>query len=189
MPFEFKKLEIPDVILVEPKIFPDDRGFFLETWHEQRYAQAGITKPFVQDNVSFSKRGVLRGLHFQHPHGQGKLVAVLSGEVVDIAVDIRVGSPTFAQWVSVTLSAENHKQLYVPAGFAHGFCVMSQTALFSYKCTDFYDGSAEGGLIWNDPELEIDWPIDNPVLSEKDAALPRLKDIPAEKLLSFQETI
>jgi len=145
--------KLPGVLVLEPDVFSDERGFFLETWNSARYEDAGVPGPFVQDNVSFSKKGILRGLHFQHPQSQGKLVQVLSGEVVDVAVDIRVGSVTFGQWVSEVLSDANHRQMYIPPGFAHGYCVTSETALFSYKCTAFYNPAAEGGIIWNDPDL------------------------------------
>ena len=174
--------EIEGVLILEPKVFGDERGFFMETWSRDRYAQAGLDVTFVQDNVSSSSKGVLRGLHYQNPHGQGKLVQVLKGEVLDVAVDIRVGSPTFGKAVTCLLSGENHRQFYVPVGFAHGFCVLSETALFSYKCTNFYNPKTEGGVLWNDPELAIDWRIQEPILSSKDLASPRLKDIPKEKL-------
>lgn len=166
-------------------MYGDARGFFMETWHQQRYAAAGLPASFVQDNLSLSKQGTLRGLHFQHPHAQGKLVFVLQGEVFDVAVDIRNGSPTFGQWVGVTLSADNKRQLYIPAGFAHGFCVTSETALFAYKCTDFYQPQAEGGIIWDDPELGIEWPIDTPLLSAKDRTYPRLQELPPERLPQY----
>ena len=185
---KISETKLPGVLIFEPKVFSDDRGFFLETWSQQRYCEAGIVSSFVQDNVSVSRKGTLRGLHFQHPHGQGKLIQVLSGEVMDVAVDIRLGSPTFGQWVSVILSQSNHKQVYTPPGFAHGFCVISDNAMFSYKCTDYYDASAEGGVIWNDPDLDISWPIENPILSTKDTAYPRLKDIPHESLPRFGKT-
>jgi dTDP-4-dehydrorhamnose 3,5-epimerase len=181
-----KETRLPGVLVLEPDVFSDVRGFFLETFNSMRYEQAGIRGPFVQDNVSFSKEGVLRGLHFQYPQSQGKLIQVLSGEVVDVAVDIRVGSPTFGQWVSEVLSAENHRQMYIPPGFAHGYCVTSETAVFSYKCTDFYNAATESGIIWNDPDLNIDWPIAEPILSTKDANYPRLEDLPRDKLPRFQ---
>ncbi len=136
----------------------------------------------MQDNLSFSRRGTLRGLHYQNPHPQGKLVYVLQGEVFDAAVDIRVGSPTFGQWLGTILSADNKRQLYVPPGFAHGFCVTSETALFAYKCTDFYDAGAEGTILWNDPAIGITWPATEPVLSDKDRLAPRLGDVPRERL-------
>jgi dTDP-4-dehydrorhamnose 3,5-epimerase len=178
------KTKLGGVVILEPKVFSDDRGYFLETWSQKRYEEAGITKAFVQDNISFSKKGTLRGLHFQYPQSQGKLVQVLLGEAFDVAVDIRANSPTFGQWVSVTLSQTNYKQLYVPAGFAHGFCVTSETAIFSYKCTDYYNAGTEGGIIWNDPDLRIAWPIKEPILSKKDGSYPRLKDI--KKLPPFE---
>lgn len=177
-----KETKLPGVFLLEPDVFSDERGFFLETWNDRRYENAGIKGSFVQDNVSFSKKGVLRGLHFQYPQSQDKLVQVLSGEVVDVAVDIRKGSPTFGKWVSEILSDTNHRQMYIPSGFAHGYCVTSETAFFSYKCTDLYNPASEGGIIWNDPDINIDWPMEEPILSSKDAKYPRLKDIRAEKL-------
>jgi dTDP-4-dehydrorhamnose 3,5-epimerase len=162
--------------VIEPQVFKDKRGFFLETWNWQRYTEVGIKEKFVQDNLSFSKGGVVRGLHYQYPHTQGKLVYVLHGEVFDVAVDIRKDSPTFGRWEGVILSGENKKQFYVPAGFAHGFCVLSESALFAYKCTDIYVPEAEGGILWNDPEIGIEWPISNPILSQKDERYPLLKD-------------
>jgi dTDP-4-dehydrorhamnose 3,5-epimerase len=177
-----KETKLPGVLLLEPDVFSDERGFFLETWNSTRYEKADIKGPFVQDNVSFSKKGVLRGLHFQYPQSQGKLVQVLSGEVVDVAVDIRKGSPTFGRWISEVLSDANHRQIYIPSGFAHGYCVTSETAVFSYKCTEFYNPSSESGIIWNDPDVNIDWLIEEPILSSKDADYPRLKDIRPEKL-------
>jgi len=176
------KTKLPGVLIIEPGVFSDNRGCFMETWNRDLYAKAGVPTGFVQDNISFSTRGVLRGLHFQNPNAQGKLVFVLQGEVFDIAVDIRVGSPTFGQWVGVTLSSENKRQLYIPEGFAHGFCVTGGNALFAYKCTDFYNPPAEGGILWNDPEIGIQWPVNKPVLSEKDNAYPTLKEIPTERL-------
>mgnify|MGYP001820325502 FL=1 len=147
---------IPGLLIIEPKVFGDERGFFMESYSRDRYAEAGVPAEFVQDNLSLSARGILRGLHLQHPNDQGKLCSVLQGEVFDVAVDVRVGSPTFGQWEGVTLSAENKRQFYVPPGFAHGFCVLSERALFSYKCTDFYSAESEIGVIWNDPDLGID---------------------------------
>jgi len=169
---------LPDVILLEPKRFGDDRGFFMEMFHAKRYEEAGIAGPFVQDNFSRSAKGILRGLHFQEPNAQGKLVQVLAGAVYDVAVDIRRGSPTFGRWVGVELSADNRRQLWVPAGFAHGFCVLSESADFHYKCTDFYSPATERGIAWNDPDLGIPWPVTSPLLSAKDSAAPRLKDAP-----------
>jgi dTDP-4-dehydrorhamnose 3,5-epimerase len=185
---KISETKLPGVLIFEPDLFSDDRGFFLETWRRQRYYDAGILDSFVQDNVSVSQKGTLRGLHFQHPHAQGKLIQVLSGEVMDVAVDIRLDSPTFAKSVSVILSESNHKQVYIPPGFAHGFCVISDTAIFSYKCTNCYNASAEGGVAWNDPDLGIDWPIDSPIISAKDAGYPRLKDISHDSLPHFGKT-
>ena len=177
-----RETKLQGVLILEPDVFSDVRGYFLETWNSKRYLDASIEDCFVQDNVSFSKRGVLRGLHYQYPQSQAKLVQVLSGEVVDVAVDIRNGSPTFGQWISEVLSEANHRQMYIPSGFAHGYCVVSETALFSYKCTDFYNPSSEGGIIWNDPDINIAWPIKEPVLSDKDSSFPKLSDIQPEKL-------
>lgn len=169
--------KLQGVVIIEPKVFGDNRGFFMETWNKEKYEQAGLPYNFVQDNLSFSTKGVLRGLHFQNPNPQGKLVYVLQGKVFDVAVDIRVGSPTFGQWEGVTLSSENKKQFYVPEGFAHGFCVLSDTALFAYKCTDKYNHQAESGIMWNDPDIAIDWPIEEPILSEKDKKNKCLKEL------------
>lgn len=168
------KLEIPGALLIEPQLFGDQRGLFCETFHVQRYAEAGITDRFVQDNYSRSVRGTLRGLHFQEPHAQGKLVMVVEGSVYDVIVDIRKGSPTFGKWHGVDLSSDNYRQLYVPPGCAHGFCVTSEQAGFLYKCTDFYSPKDERGIIWNDPALAIVWPISAPVLSAKDQAYQTL---------------
>lgn len=169
--------ELPGVTIFEPRIFGDARGFFVETWSQSRYGEAGLRATFVQDNVSLSSRGVLRGLHFQNPKTQGKLVTVLMGEVYDVAIDVRVGSPNFGRWVGVTLSGENKRQLFVPAGFAHGFCVTSEQALFLYKCTDSYAPEAEKGILWSDPDLGIPWPIETPTLSAKDMAYVPLRDV------------
>jgi dTDP-4-dehydrorhamnose 3,5-epimerase len=162
-------------MVVEPDVFRDERGFFLETFHAGKYRQGGIPYQFVQDNHSLSRRGTLRGLHAQRLRPQGKLVRAISGEIFDVAVDIRKGSPTFGKWMGATLSAENFRQIFVPPGFAHGFCVLSETAEVEYKCTDFYDGSDEIGLLWN--SAGIDWPLKEPLLSAKDAALPRLDEL------------
>ena len=165
-------------VIIEPRVFGDDRGFFLETFQAARYKQeAGIDLPFVQDNHSRSAGGVLRGLHFQKTKPQGKLVRVVRGEVYDVAVDIRKGSATFGQWEGVILSEDNKKQFWVPPGFAHGFVVLSDTADFEYKCTDYYDPSDEGSILWSDPDLNIPWPIANPVLSTKDESAKRLVDL------------
>jgi dTDP-4-dehydrorhamnose 3,5-epimerase len=178
--------KLPGVLIFGPKVFGDSRGFFMETWNKRRYEEAGITGNFVQDNLSYSSYGVLRGLHFQNPNAQGKLVYVIEGEVFDVAVDIRVGSPTFGQWVGVTLSSENKRQFYVPEGFAHGFCVTSETALFAYKCTDLYNPSAEGGILWNDPDIGIEWPIVNPILSDKDKKNQQLSKMDKVRLPDFK---
>ena len=175
---------LPGVLLIEPEVYGDARGFFMETWNAARYCEAGIAGPFVQDNVSLSKKGVLRGLHYQNPAPQGKLMHVLQGEVFDVAVDLRRGAPTFGQWAGVRLSAENKRQLYVPEGFAHGFVVTSPEALFCYKCTAFYAAAAERALRWDDPDLGIDWPVGDPVLSEKDAQASRLRDVPPAQLFT-----
>ncbi|MCA9654951.1 MAG: dTDP-4-dehydrorhamnose 3,5-epimerase [Myxococcales bacterium] len=179
------RTKLPGILVIDPDVFADDRGFFLETWAQRRYAEAGLPQVFVQDNLSRSVRGILRGLHLQHPFGQGKLVQVVQGEVFDVAVDVRVGSPTFGQWVGTTLSGENHRQVYIPPGFAHGFCVVSEEALFSYKCTEAYHRETELGVIWNDPELGIEWPVSEPSLSPKDSAFPRLSEIPSDRLPSW----
>ncbi len=176
---------LPGVVVVGPKVYRDPRGFFMETWNKERYADEGLPAGFVQDNLSESRRGVLRGLHYQHPESQGKLLQVLHGEIYDVAVDIRRGSPNFGQWVGVVLSSDNQRQIYVPEGFAHGFVVTSESALFSYKCTDLYRPQNEGTVLWNDPDLGIDWPIAEPILSPKDQAGRRLKEIPAERLPTF----
>lgn len=174
--------DLPGVLIVEPQVFPDARGFFVETYNKEKYMTAGLKLEFVQDNLSFSSRGVLRGLHYQNPHAQGKLVYVLQGEVWDVAVDIRRDSPQFGQWTAVTLSSDNKKQFYIPPGFAHGFCVLSETALFAYKCTDLYHPECDAGVRWNDPDIGIAWPVADPILSEKDKRQPLLKDIPAGRL-------
>ncbi|CZW26028.1 MULTISPECIES: dTDP-4-dehydrorhamnose 3,5-epimerase [Enterobacter cloacae complex] len=167
---------LKDCVIIEPEVFGDSRGFFLEAWHKEKYEDAGIKGTFVQDNRSRSSRNVLRGLHFQKTKPQGKLVSVISGEVYDVAVDLRQDSDTFGQYVGVLLSGEKNNQLYVPPGFAHGFCVLSDYADFHYKCTDFYDPKDEGGIIWNDPDIAIDWPITSPLLSEKDIKLITLAE-------------
>ncbi len=178
--------KLPGVKIIEPQVFGDARGYFVESWQQQRYQQAGIEPDFVQSNVSQSQRGVLRGLHFQNPKPQGKLVYVLAGEVFDVAVDIRRGSPTFGQYESIILSAENHKQFYVPEGFAHGFCVLSESATFCYMCTNYYDASADASLLWSDEALNIDWPLDSPVLSEKDSKALTLKEFDQARLPVYQ---
>lgn len=174
--------ELPGVLIVEPDRFGDARGFFQEIWHEGRYGEAGIPGPFVQDNMSLSAQGVLRGLHYQNPHAQGKLVYVLQGEAFDVAVDVRVGSPTFGKWTGVTLSGDTGRQFYIPPGFAHGFCVTGETALFAYKCTDFYNPRTEGSVRWDDPAIGIDWPVSSPLVSAKDADAPLLADVDPSRL-------
>jgi len=176
---------LPGALVLEPRVFGDARGVFFESYNKARFQEAGITGEFVQTNVSRSARGVLRGLHCQWPHPQGKLVSVLEGEVYDVAVDIRRGSPDFGKWVGVMLSAENKRPFWIPEGFAHGFCVVSEFATFSYQCTALYDGPADAGVRWNDADIGIDWPIASPLLSEKDEKTPFLKDIPAERLPEF----
>lgn len=174
--------DLPGVLIIEPRVFKDDRGYFVETYHSERYLQQQVRSPFVQDNLSYSKQGVLRGLHYQLGRPQGKLVMAVSGEIYDVAVDIRRGSPTFGRWMSALLSSENCRQIYIPQGFAHGFCVTSTTAVVLYKCTDFYAPNEERGLRWNDPALAIEWPVQTPVLSGKDEEYPSLEDMPDDQL-------
>ena len=177
MPFQFERLEIPDVILITAKHFPDNRGFFLESYKHSEFAANGIPWTFVQDNRSHSADGVLRGLHYQmHPKAQGKLVMALIGEVFDVAVDLRQGSPTYGRWVGATLSADRFNMLYIPVGFAHGFCVLSERAELLYKATDEYAAGLERGTRWDDPDIGIDWPVTEPILSARDADLPLLRD-------------
>jgi dTDP-4-dehydrorhamnose 3,5-epimerase len=172
------KTKLDGCVIIEPKVFGDERGFFLETFQAERYASlAGISSPFVQDNHSRSSKGILRGLHFQKTKPQGKLVRVVRGEVYDVAVDIREGSATFGEWEGVILSEDNKKQFWVPPGFAHGFVVLSDDADFEYKCTDYYDPSDEGSILWSDPDLDIPWPTVNPVLSSKDESAKRLVNL------------
>lgn len=173
---------LPGCVIVEPTVFGDGRGFFFETWNAERYGQHSLPTKFVQSNVSFSSRGVLRGLHYQWPSPQGKLVSVLVGEVYDVVVDIRRGSSTFGQWAAVILSAENKRQFWIPEGFAHGFAVLSERAIFSYLCTAQYDKAADAGIRWNDPAIGIDWPVSSPLLSAKDETAPLLADIAPERL-------
>ena len=174
---EFVPTELPGVVVIEPNVYRDSRGFFLESYHHQKYLEHGIRGPFVQDNHSHSLHGTLRGLHAQRRHPQGKLVRAVEGEMFDVAVDVRVGSPTFAKWVGVVLSGENFRQLYIPPGFVHGFCVLSNRVHVEYKCTDFYDPSDEFVVAWNDPEIAVRWPLERPELSKRDAAAPRLSEI------------
>jgi dTDP-4-dehydrorhamnose 3,5-epimerase len=177
MPFEFHRLELPDMVLVEARSFRDDRGLFLETYKKSEFAAHGIAGPFVQDNWSHSRHGVLRGLHYQKPpQAQGKLVMVLQGTIYDVGVDLRAGSPTFRRWVGVTLRAEDCRLLYIPPGFAHGFCVLSEMADVVYKVTAEFCPDLDTGIVWNDPGLAIRWPIADPILSPKDAGLPLLQE-------------
>jgi len=170
-----KETNLPGVLIIEPRVFGDERGYFLESYHAERYAkEVGVNETFVQDNYSRSAQGVLRGLHFQVKKPQCKLVNVTAGEVFDVAVDIDPKSATFKQWFGVILTGDNHLQLYIPPGYAHGFAVLSESADFQYKCTDFYDPTDEAGIVWNDPSINIDWPISNPSLSDKDQNLPQL---------------
>ena len=183
---KMRTTNLEGVLHIEPKVFGDSRGFFLETYHKERYMAAGFPDvDFVQDNHSRSSKGVLRGMHFQLHHPQGKLVQVATGSVFDVAVDVRVGSPTFGQWYGCELSEENHHQLWIPPKFAHGFCVLSDTADFVYKCTDYYRPDDEGGLLWNDAEIGIVWPIKNPFLSAKDEVYSVLSDISHDLLPKY----
>jgi len=168
---------IKDILIIEPRVFEDTRGFFMETYHRDRYLNSGIGQSFVQDNLSFSVQHTLRGLHFQFKNPQAKLIQVIEGEIFDVAVDIRPDSPTFGQWAGIKLSGENKRQVLIPAGFAHGFCVLSKTAFFSYKCSDFYNPEDERGILWSDPAVGIDWPVKNPIISEKDQQNPVLSDL------------
>jgi dTDP-4-dehydrorhamnose 3,5-epimerase len=180
----FEETSIPGVILVEPRVHRDDRGFFLESYHADKYREGGIDVTFVQDNHSSSRKGTLRGLHGQSPHPQGKLVRALEGEIFDVVVDVRRGSPTYGRFVTAVLSSENFRQIYVPPGLAHGFLVVSEVAQVEYKCTDFYQPKAEFAIAWNDPELAIPWPIDEPILSTKDAAARPLSEMQG-RLIDF----
>ncbi len=173
---QIEKTEIPGVLILTPKIFGDERGFFLESYNRQAFKQAGIEQEFVQDNHSKSTQSVLRGLHYQKKFPQGKLICAIQGEVLDVIVDIRRGSPAFSKWISVLISAENKKQVWIPGGLAHGFSVLSETAEFCYKVTDYYHPEDEAGIRWNDPQLDINWQVQNPLLSEKDASLPLLAE-------------
>jgi dTDP-4-dehydrorhamnose 3,5-epimerase len=178
---------LPGALIIEPKVFGDTRGYFYESYHRERFELAGLAVGFVQSNVSRSARGVLRGLHYQWPNPQGKLVSVLQGEVYDVAIDIRRGSPTFGRWTGVMLTADNHRHFWIPEGFAHGFCVLSESAVFTYQCTALYEPSADRTIRWNDAEIGIDWPISDPLLSEKDAKAPLLADIALASLPELSE--
>lgn len=173
---------LPGAVVIEPAVFGDARGWFYESFNARKFADAGLDLRFVQSNVSRSAHGVLRGLHYQWPNPQGKLVSVLEGEVYDVAVDIRAGSPTFGQWAAAILSADNRRHFWIPEGFAHGFAVLSEHATFAYQCTALYDAAADAGIRWNDASLAIDWPIARPSLSDKDAKAPFLADVPRERL-------
>jgi dTDP-4-dehydrorhamnose 3,5-epimerase len=177
MSIKFLETALPGVVIVEPDIFRDERGFFLETFHQRRYAEGGIDCLFVQDNHSHSRQGTLRGLHYQLKQGQAKLIYVISGEIFDVAVDIRRGSPTFGKWVGERLTEGNGRQMYIPMGFAHGFFTLSKAADVIYKCTDFYAPGDEYGILWSDPDIGIEWPEKNPLLSKKDSRNPRLSEI------------
>ena len=176
------KTDLPGVLMFEPGVFSDHRGHFIELWQQTRYAEAGLPATFVQDNMSYSRRSVLRGLHLQYPHGQGKLVSVLRGKIWDVAVDLRRDSPRYKNWFGTELSSENRRQLYIPEGFAHGFVVTGEEALVVYKVTDFHQPAAETTVLWNDPEIGIQWPLDAPVVSAKDAAGLPLREIPPQRL-------
>ena len=180
-------LELREVLLIDLRVFGDARGWFAETWQAERYAAAGIPSRFVQDNAAYSQRGVLRGLHAQHPYDQGKLIQVLQGEIYDVAVDIRRGSPTFGRWVGIPLSAARPQQVWIPPGFAHGYCVLSDEALFTYKCTDFYHPETQFSVRWDDPAIGIEWPLEiAPVLADKDREAPLLAAVPPEQLPDYQ---
>lgn len=184
----FSETSLPGCILIEPQVFSDPRGYFYESYNRDRFVANGLDLSFAQVNVSRSVRGVLRGLHYQWPNSQGKLVSVLEGEVWDVAVDIRRGSSSFGQWMAATLSADNKRQLWIPAGFAHGFATLSETALVAYQCTATYDRDADASIRWNDATLAIDWPLASPVLSPKDAAAPFLDVVPHDRLPLFDRT-
>ena len=185
MTIHFSDTSLPGVFLIEPPRFEDSRGFFMETYHEKKYAGIGIRRRFVQDNHARSRQGVLRGLHYQMNHPQAKLVYVVTGEIFDVAVDIRYGSPTFGKWVGVRLSGENRRQIFIPEGFAHGYAVLSKTADVIYKCSDLYAPEDEFGILWSDPAMGIAWPVKDPVISEKDQRLPGLKDVPEHHLPAY----
>ena len=176
---------LPEILRIEPDVFSDNRGYFLEIYQTRKYVEHCISATFVQDNSSYSKKGVLRGLHYQLNRPQGKLVYVVQGEIFDVAVDIRIGSPTFGRWVSDILSSENNHQIFIPEGFAHGFCVLSDNTHVMYKCTDFFDSASDRGIIWNDPLLQIEWPLEHPILSNKDLTYQSIEQIPLEELPAY----
>jgi len=177
-----EKTAFQKAMIIEPDAFRDKRGYFMETYHKEKYEQLGLRAQFVQDNLSYSVRGALRGLHYQYPHDQAKLVQVIRGEIFDVILDVRRDSPTFGQWTGINLSDENNRQFYVPEGFAHGFCVLSETALVHYKCSEFYAPECEGGILWCDASVGVNWPISTPLLSDKDRGYPCLNDIPKNRL-------
>jgi dTDP-4-dehydrorhamnose 3,5-epimerase len=187
MSLDVQETNLPGVLVATPRVFGDERGFFLQTFQLRQYEQLGIRGPFVQDNHSRSSRGVLRGLHYQLRHPQGKLISVIRGEILDVAVDIRRGSPSFGEWTGVRLSEQNHRQIFVPPGFAHGFCVLSETADIVYKCTEYYTPGDEYGVLWSDPALQVEWDVENPILSEKDRLARPLDQIPPEELPAWDD--
>ncbi len=186
MSIKYTKTDLPGVLLIDPVVFKDSRGFFMETFHQKKYAEAGIDHAFIQDNYSHSTRGTLRGLHYQLKHPQGKLIYVITGEIFDVAVDIRQGSPGFGKWVGQYLSGNNKRQIFVPEGFAHGFCVISETADVLYKTTDLYNPDDEYGVLWSDSTIGIDWPVEVPIVSDKDKQFPGLKETPETHLPIYQ---
>lgn len=179
------KTSLEGILIIEPNVFEDKRGFFMETYNRNRYNEFGIDATFVQDNLSYSLKNTVRGLHYQIEHPQAKLVQVISGEIFDVAVDIRLGSPTFGKWTGIRLSSENRRQVFIPEGFAHGFCVLSEFAIFHYKCSDFYMPNDEGGIIWSDPDIGIKWPVEKPIVSEKDKQFQKLIVLTPEQLPSL----
>ncbi|MBI5816453.1 MAG: dTDP-4-dehydrorhamnose 3,5-epimerase [Nitrospinae bacterium] len=181
------KTSMPGVLIFEPKVYADSRGMFMETWRDNLYREAGVIDGFRQDNLSVSKRGVLRGLHFQNPSPQAKLVFVMEGEVFDVAVDVRRGSPDFGKWIGTSLSSENRRQMFIPKGFAHGYLVLSERAVFFYKCDDYYSAGSEYCVRWDDPDINIEWPDKSPILSPKDAAAPMLKDMDISCLPVYEQ--
>ena len=185
MPIKSLDTSIPGVLLFEPDIFMDSRGYFMEIFHQKKYAEIGFDRSFVQENYSHSKRGIVRGLHYQLKRPQGKFLYVMNGEIFDVAVDIRRGSPTFGKWFGTNLSSENRRQIFIPEGFAHGFCVLSESADVFYKCTDFYEPDDEYGIFWSDKTIGIDWPVENPILSEKDCLFKPLNETPEEYIPDY----
>ncbi len=183
---QIQPTSLENALIIEPSVFKDDRGYFMESYQQERYRDAGIGCQFVQDNLSYSIQNTLRGLHYQYPFQQAKLIQVIKGEVFDVAVDIRVGSPTFGKWEGVRLSADNCRQFFIPEGFAHGFCVISEDAIFHYKCSQVYNLETEGGIAWNDPDIGIKWPIETPILSAKDQSFESLSAVSPGRLPSFK---